>query len=281
MQVCRRPAHSHAAFRAFGEAHRDRHESCVGCLRRGGQVERIGRSAAICLACPGARTSMVGWAPRAKPARRRPACSSTGPRLRRYGQVSTQQGRAPLDRPLRAPINLKPMHHAFRGDDGHCVRLRHISAWANRSWPVSAGPHRTAKHQFLAGARAYEEAVFASGGRSRVRPWVAEADSFTGRRHMLAHLERCDECLNFATYSPGDPTSDAGRDRGPSHPLAVAGLRLVVDAVHRLVGIAAAVLGNTVAALCCTNTGQHLILVRHFPCARRLSVTKDVALTAE
>jgi hypothetical protein len=112
-----------AAFRAFGEAHRDRHESCVGCrLRRGGQVERIGRSAAICLACPGVRTPMVGWAPRAKPTRR-PACSSTGPRLRRYGQVSAQQGRVPLNRPLRAPVNLKPMHHAFRGDGGQTTAI--------------------------------------------------------------------------------------------------------------------------------------------------------------
>lgn len=80
---------------------------------------------------PGVRTPIVGWAPRAKPTRR-PACSSTGPRLRRYGQVSAQQGRAPLDRPLRAPINLKPMHHAFHGDGGqttaHWVRLRHIFA---------------------------------------------------------------------------------------------------------------------------------------------------------
>ena len=131
LRSCRGQGHPLlAAFRAFGEAHRDRHESCVGCrLRRGGQVERIGRSAAICLACPGVRTPMVGWAPRAKPTRR-PACSSTGPRLRRYGQVSAQQGRAPLDRPLRAPINLKPMHHAFRGDGGRrrplCETSPHI-----------------------------------------------------------------------------------------------------------------------------------------------------------
>ena len=196
--------YSHAAFRAFGEAHRDRHESCVGCLRRGGQVERIGRSAAICLACPGVRTSMVGWVARAKPARRRPVCSSTGPRLRRYGQVSTQQGRAPLDRPLRAPINLKPMHHAFRGDDGHCVRLRHIFAWANRSWPVSAGPHRTAKHRPLAGARAYEEAVFARGGRSRVQPWVGDADGFTDRRHTHPDLRLDERLANFASHSPDE-----------------------------------------------------------------------------
>ena len=54
---------------------------------------------------------------------RRPACPSTGPRLRRYGQVSAQQGRAPLDRPLRAPINLKPIHHAFRGDGGQTTAI--------------------------------------------------------------------------------------------------------------------------------------------------------------
>jgi hypothetical protein len=120
IRICRIPRVRRSSSR--------RHESCVGCrLRRSGQVERIGRSATICSACPSVRTPMVGRAPR------RPAWSSTGPRLRRYGQVSAQQGRAPLDRPLEAPINLKPMHHAFHGDDGHCVRLRHIFAWANRS----------------------------------------------------------------------------------------------------------------------------------------------------
>ena len=161
---------------------------------------------------------MVGRAPR------RPARLSTGPRLRRYGQVSAQQGRAPLDRPLEAPINLKPMHHAFHGDDGHCVRLRHIFAWANRSWPVSAGRHRTVEHQPLAGARAYEETVFASSGRSRVRPWVGGADGFTDRRHICVHLRQCSSFPVFATYSPGDPDLHA-----------CANHKDVLDVIHRLV----------------------------------------------
>ena len=36
---------------------------------------------------------------------------------------------------------------------------------------------------------------------------------FTDRRHMLAHLERCGECLNFARYSPGDPYRHACNDK--------------------------------------------------------------------
>ena len=41
-------------------------------------------------------------------------------------------------------INRKPIQHAFLGDGGETkasVRLRHIFARANRSWPVSAGRH--------------------------------------------------------------------------------------------------------------------------------------------
>lgn len=91
----------------------------MGCrLRRGGQAQRISRSAAICLAYPDAWAPKVGRAPRAKT---HPAASALIDRPAPEALTDRSRHNKVERRWIGGSghqINGKPIHHAFRGDGG-------------------------------------------------------------------------------------------------------------------------------------------------------------------